>query len=210
MALVKCEECGQMVSDKAEACPNCGCPIQAEAPADVSPVYVQPKEGKGVPLFVWIFIGSGLILLFIVLGKNVLKSSTQKVNGRDSSYSVVEDYNTVAKTRSLLDGSIWHFASPIGEKDMFNKWCKLVFRDGKLYYYEVSPSEGDWGEPTVCDYTIEEKRYSDTGERFISVNWHAFLMDYSFVPKTKAIYYEGKYKFVFGTFLSKGDINPWD
>lgn len=27
MALIKCEECGQMVSDKAEACPHCGCPV---------------------------------------------------------------------------------------------------------------------------------------------------------------------------------------
>lgn len=28
MALIKCKECGQMVSDKVEACPNCGCPIE--------------------------------------------------------------------------------------------------------------------------------------------------------------------------------------
>ncbi len=28
MALIKCEECGQMVSDKAEACPHCGCPVE--------------------------------------------------------------------------------------------------------------------------------------------------------------------------------------
>ena len=28
MALIKCSECGQMVSDKASACPHCGCPIE--------------------------------------------------------------------------------------------------------------------------------------------------------------------------------------
>jgi DNA-directed RNA polymerase subunit RPC12/RpoP len=27
MALIKCEECGREVSDKATACPNCGSPI---------------------------------------------------------------------------------------------------------------------------------------------------------------------------------------
>ncbi len=27
MALIKCEECGKEVSDKATSCPNCGCPI---------------------------------------------------------------------------------------------------------------------------------------------------------------------------------------
>ena len=30
MALIKCEECGQVVSDKAAACPHCGCPIEKE------------------------------------------------------------------------------------------------------------------------------------------------------------------------------------
>lgn len=28
MALIKCKECGQMVSDKAAACPHCGCPVE--------------------------------------------------------------------------------------------------------------------------------------------------------------------------------------
>ena len=27
MALIKCNECGKEVSDKASTCPNCGCPI---------------------------------------------------------------------------------------------------------------------------------------------------------------------------------------
>lgn len=27
MALIKCDECGKEISDKAKACPNCGCPI---------------------------------------------------------------------------------------------------------------------------------------------------------------------------------------
>lgn len=27
MALIKCTECGKEISDKAEACPNCGCPV---------------------------------------------------------------------------------------------------------------------------------------------------------------------------------------
>lgn len=35
MALVKCIECGQMVSDKAEACPNCGCPVEKATLAPV-------------------------------------------------------------------------------------------------------------------------------------------------------------------------------
>lgn len=30
MALIKCTECGHEISDKAEACPNCGCPIEKQ------------------------------------------------------------------------------------------------------------------------------------------------------------------------------------
>ena len=29
MALIICSECGKEFSDKASACPNCGCPIEA-------------------------------------------------------------------------------------------------------------------------------------------------------------------------------------
>lgn len=28
MALIKCSECGKEISDRAVACPNCGCPVQ--------------------------------------------------------------------------------------------------------------------------------------------------------------------------------------
>ena len=33
MALIKCPECGQDISDKALACPHCGCPMNASAQA---------------------------------------------------------------------------------------------------------------------------------------------------------------------------------
>lgn len=55
MALFECEECGQMVSDKAEACPKCGCPIEkknvCEECGERFRVYekVCPKCGCPVP-----------------------------------------------------------------------------------------------------------------------------------------------------------------
>ncbi len=30
MALIKCKECGQTMSDRADACPHCGCPLQEQ------------------------------------------------------------------------------------------------------------------------------------------------------------------------------------
>ena len=32
MALIKCSECGHMISDKARKCPKCGCPLAHQAP----------------------------------------------------------------------------------------------------------------------------------------------------------------------------------
>jgi len=41
MALIRCEECDGRVSDRAEHCPHCGCPVPAPAP---------PDDAAGVPL----------------------------------------------------------------------------------------------------------------------------------------------------------------
>ena len=32
MALIKCPECGREVSDRADSCPNCGCPVKKTSP----------------------------------------------------------------------------------------------------------------------------------------------------------------------------------
>ena len=42
MALIKCEECGTEVSDRASACPKCGCPIRNEKLNEES----QPKKSE--------------------------------------------------------------------------------------------------------------------------------------------------------------------
>ncbi len=48
MALIKCEECGHMISDKAGSCPNCGCPREDEEA-------VQVEETKRI-----IYVGTNL------------------------------------------------------------------------------------------------------------------------------------------------------
>jgi len=46
MALIKCEECGREVSDKAPACPGCGAPITGGA----SPSMFQAAGGNAMPV----------------------------------------------------------------------------------------------------------------------------------------------------------------
>lgn len=117
--------------------------------------------------------------------------------------------STINDVKELIDGTTWSFTQDIGKENMFNMWCKLEFKNDKLYYYEVNPSEGDWGEPRVCDYSIEERRYSNTGERYIGIFWQSSLMKYVFVPSEKSISYQGRNGYVFGAYLQMKDVYPW-
>lgn len=62
MALIKCKECGNKMSDKAEFCPNCGCPIEEMQNFDTdnrNDNNPQPsKKGKGWIITVFVIIVS--------------------------------------------------------------------------------------------------------------------------------------------------------
>lgn len=47
MALINCAECGKEFSDKATACPNCGCPITVESTTEEQATPISGKENKG-------------------------------------------------------------------------------------------------------------------------------------------------------------------
>ena len=62
MALIKCEECGQMVSDKASACPHCGCPVNQI----IQPQYFgDEQEEKPNNTLKWLL---GVLAALVVLG----------------------------------------------------------------------------------------------------------------------------------------------
>lgn len=46
MALIKCSECGKEISDKAEACPNCGCPIKTSDKTEMN--NLEPENNSQV------------------------------------------------------------------------------------------------------------------------------------------------------------------
>ncbi len=57
MALIKCPECGKEISDKASACPNCGCPVsvipfqtlpsEVDIPGNTAPVTFRASKKVG-------------------------------------------------------------------------------------------------------------------------------------------------------------------
>ena len=54
MALIKCEECNQSISDKAYDCPHCGYPMHTKA--------TQPRRSS--PIFGYVALVVGLYILF--------------------------------------------------------------------------------------------------------------------------------------------------
>lgn len=71
MALVKCRECGQQVSDQAEVCPHCGIKSPARIPASTSSPQTPPaaaprKKSNGCLLVLGAFIA--LIVISVVVG----------------------------------------------------------------------------------------------------------------------------------------------
>ena len=147
------------------------------------------------------------ILLAFALSLASCGGNNQSQQASDQEWAM--KWNDIGKVKSNLNGTIWTYTSSIGEDDMFNMWCKLEFKNDKLYYYEVSPSKGEWGEPQVCDYSIEERRYSNTGNKYIGIFWESLLMKYVFVPSEKSISYQGRNGYVFGAYLTMEDVNPW-
>lgn len=60
MAIIKCEECGAEISDKAKVCPKCGAPIREEERNEEIYILVLMVVGA-ILFFVGIyFLGSGL------------------------------------------------------------------------------------------------------------------------------------------------------
>lgn len=131
MALIECTECGHKVSDKAECCPNCGCPIEEIMSADasndtnVSQVYddavqfddIPPKKSKG---WLWTIV---VILVLAAIGVGVWLFTNGKLG---------EDDPTTAKVEITPE-----FIAAVHQYDElypFSEGLAAVKKDGKFGY----------------------------------------------------------------------------
>lgn len=90
MALIKCPECGKEVSDKASACPNCGCPISSGGSVSSTPTTAQIRV--------------------------VCKTNTMKVDGQSTKHGSIVTVH-VNGSRSILlsawGGAVGAFGSSV-------------------------------------------------------------------------------------------------
>lgn len=78
MALIKCTECGAMISDQAKSCPKCGCPVEHDD--QVEEINNRPRRiGKWilVAVIAIIAIGGG-VAYFTMSKENIIKEALHK------------------------------------------------------------------------------------------------------------------------------------
>lgn len=78
MALVNCEECDKQISDRAAACPACGCPIRPTAVPDSAHVKAQAMLAKGSPAPT-VAKATGLSLADVVRMRTGMKANVEAV-----------------------------------------------------------------------------------------------------------------------------------
>jgi DNA-directed RNA polymerase subunit RPC12/RpoP len=70
MALIKCSECGEHVSDKAAVCMRCGAPVVAQQ-AQAIPVVVRKEPSTKWWLWIPLGLGGAFLLFGALIPKNV-------------------------------------------------------------------------------------------------------------------------------------------
>ncbi len=130
MALIKCKECGKEVSDKAEACPKCGCPIaKKKATEDVQKVRVVKERKSHKKLFIGLAIAAVVISIIgagcLLILKRVHEAKVYKyqTNLSDITYKMIDG---AAKAESMcnLTRSVWYntiFKESDKQTDKFTK-----------------------------------------------------------------------------------------
>lgn len=159
MALIKCNECGQMVSDKASTCPKCGAPIEPsikceECGESISPLSIScPKCGAPIrknssnqPCA----SSSSSVLRISWKGKYaVVKTSIEIiVNGKSLGlYSYNDGFeidipiqSTIMDIALRCNGVTFHMKLPLEPQE--NYTCKLCYSALSSFYYELYNSTG--------------------------------------------------------------------
>ena len=108
-----------------------------------------------------------------------------RIAAKDEYHKTQEDrFGSVKQAEKNIDGTVWTYVEPSDE--FMHKWVRMSFKNGKVYYQEASPSDGQWPNPEIMDYQVQEKRYSNNGEKYIGVTWktNSDTDTFTFIPQT--------------------------
>ena len=93
MALIKCNECGKEISDKAKVCPHCGTKYKSE----------NENDRKGFPTSVmFILIVIFVAVIFIIMNYNKKDYNNSTSDTKENTNEIIENENEI-KTKNEFD-----------------------------------------------------------------------------------------------------------
>ena len=151
MALIKCTECGNMISDKASRCPKCGCPIiKGDETQYNANVNQQPMSQQSVYFGEgnsgnnkWLFGVIALLLAALVCGGYYFYDKNKQVEN-DFQQKLVADSiarDSIAKVEKARQDSIEQ-ARSIAEKKKKKETEQKVVTAAPQFYGQVSDPDG--------------------------------------------------------------------
>lgn len=121
MALIKCSRCGHEVSDKASACPHCGCPIGNVGIIQEEIIDPEPKKKKG---WIWALI---VVLLCLIGGGGYYAYANLLNANKDAIVELTPDFITAIEKYDKLGA--------------FSEGYAAVCKDGKWGYINTKGEE---------------------------------------------------------------------
>lgn len=98
----------------------------------------------------------------------VTKTTEEKIKESKTTEEKIKEATTTEEVRKLLNGTTWHYTENLDNSEI-GCWLKVEFKDGKYTSYYALPSEGKWTKDTSGSFELNEGRYANTGNRYISV-----------------------------------------
>ena len=174
MALIKCSECGHEVSDRASACPNCGCPIGNVGIIQEEIIDPEPKKKKG---WIWALI----VVLLCLIGGGGYYAYTHLVNKNNAENENVDSSNSKEDIVELTP----KFIKAIEKYDqlgLFSEGLAAAYKGEKWGYINTKGEE-------VIPTTIEAQCVGSFSEGL------AFVLTYdgfNVIDKEGKIVFKGK------------------
>ena len=156
MALVKCSECGQMVSDKASKCPKCGNPINHGGSKLLLKIIMCISAIAVIALGVWLFNGRGSVA--DVASQDSLSIDISTENKSISTENSADTYLPISVILEIEKSGRGNVAK---EKLQEYGYKKVVSKDNKDYWVKnaevIQEEVGYGGGASGIEYVVKDR-----------------------------------------------------
>lgn len=126
------------------------------------------------------------VLLFLAILGGCKSDGVSTMAQEKSVQEKIKEASSIEEVETLLNGTAWHYTENLNTSNI-GFWVKVEFSNGQFNSYYAEPSDGKWTSGGSGNYSIEEGRFSNSGEKYIAVIWEAkgykgLPFKYAFIP----------------------------